>query len=138
MSAFTEDRKHLYVEVLRETCNATKAAQAVGVSSTTVSKHRKDDALFDERCVEALNEGIDLLEHEAHRRAFQGTQRGVYHKGELIDVVHEYSDTLTTFLLKAHRPEKYRERSQVDSNVTGTHTLIVETGVPHCGADDLV
>ena len=39
--------------------------------------------------------------------------------GDLIPmVVHEMSDALITFLLKAHRPEKYRERSDV--NVTGS------------------
>lgn len=117
MSEFTEDRKVRFLEAFRETCNVTVAARKVGVSTSTVRKHRETDSLFDERFREAEAEGVDLLEHEAHRRAFKGTERGVYHKGELIDTVQEYSDTLAMFLLKSHRPEKYRERSQVDTNV---------------------
>jgi hypothetical protein len=34
----------------------------------------------------------------------------VYHRGREIGEVREYSDTLLVHLLKAHRPEKYRER----------------------------
>lgn len=130
MTIFSEAAKAIYVATLRETVNKTKAAQAAGVASSTVAKHLKDDPLFAERCAEALEEGIDLLEDNAHIRAFQGYEKGVWHKGAQVGSEIQYSDALTMFLLKAHRPEKYRERSQVDQNVQGGMTLVVETGVP--------
>ncbi len=138
MSTFSEERKHRFLEVLRKSPNVTVAARVAGIATSTVAKHRKEDALFEERFQEALNEAIDMLEHQAHIRAFSGVEEGVYYKGGLVDTQVKYSDALTMFLLKAHRPDKYRERSQVDSNVTGSTTLQVVTGVPMPGTDDLV
>lgn len=34
------------------------------------------------------------------------------------DTITEYSDTLLIFLLKAHRPKKYRERYSVEIGLT--------------------
>ena len=140
MNAFTEGLKAVFLDELRETANVTLAARAAGVTPGTVYKHRKDDVLFAERWEEALNEAVDMLEHEAHRRAFKGTQEPVFYQGAECGYVTKYSDGLTMFLLKAHRPEKYRERSQVDSNVSGDFKLVVETGVPAAPTptDDLV
>lgn len=131
MITFTEEAKARYIAALRSTCNKTRAAMAAGISTSTVAKHRKEDALFDERCNEALDEGIDLLEDSAHVRAFEGIIETRYGKdGQIVSEDRKYSDALTMFLLKAHRPDKYRERSQVDSNVSGGFHLSVDTGVP--------
>jgi hypothetical protein len=130
MKTFTEGLKAAFIENLRATCNVTLAAQAAGVSSATVYKHKQSDVLFAERWDEAIQEGIDLLEHKAHQRAFDGVSEPVFYQGFECGSVRKYSDALTMFLLKSHRPDKYRERSQVDSNVSGDFKLIVETGVP--------
>lgn len=130
ISNFTEGLKDVFLETLRKTCNVTLASQAAGITSGTAYKHKQSDALFAERWDEALQEGIDLLEAEAHRRAFQGTDEPVFYQGAECGTVRKYSDGLTMFLLKAHRPDKYRERSQVDQNVSGGMSLQVVTGVP--------
>lgn len=119
MATFTEDRKAQFLDVLRETANVTVSARAVGVSLSTVYKHRTDDALFAERFEEAMDEAVDMLEHEAHRRAFQGTDEPVFYRGDEVGYVRKYSDALTMFLLKAHRPDKYRERSEVKQELSG-------------------
>lgn len=42
----------------------------------------------------------------------------------MVESVKKYSDTLAIFLLKAHAPEKYRERTQMDvSNADGSLTV---------------
>jgi hypothetical protein len=140
MTTFTEGLKATFLDTLRETCNVTLAAKAAGVSSSSVYKHKQTDVLFSERWDEALQEGIDLLEHKAHQRAFEGVSEPVFYQGYECGSVRKYSDALTMFLLKAHRPDKYRERSQVDSNVSGDFKLVVETGVPVAPTptDDLV
>lgn len=130
---FNEGLKQSFLDTLCETCNVTLAAQAVGVATGTAYKHRKTDPLFAERWDEALAEGVDLLEHLAHERAFKGVEEPVFSKGEVAGYVTKYSDALTMFLLKAHRPEKYRERSQVES--TGGLQLQVFTGLPNPGED---
>lgn len=127
---FTEERKLLFIDTLRTTVNVTLAAQAVGISSGTAYRHKKEDILFSERWDEALQEGVDLLEHKAHERAFEGVDEAVYYKGDIVGYVTKYSDPLTMFLLKAHRPDKYRERSQVDQNLSGGLQFNIVTGVP--------
>lgn len=140
MATFTENLKLVFLDVLRETCNVTLAAQACGISSGTAYRHRKEDIIFAERWDEALQEGIDLLEAKAHQRAFEGIDEPVFYQGMEVGSVRKYSDGLTMFLLKAHRPDKYRDRSQIDSNISGGMQLVVETGVPRklTPTDDLV
>lgn len=55
----------------------------------------------------------DLLEREAFRRAYEGTDEPVFHEGVVCGYKRRYSDTLLIFLLKARRPEMYRERLDV-------------------------
>ena len=51
---------------------------------------------------------------QAHRRAFQGSDKPVYHLGQQgWQGARKYSDTLAIFLLKAHDPEKYRGTTAV-------------------------
>lgn len=62
---------------------------------------------------EAIETAIDALEHEARRRAVKGVDEPVFYQGNVCGVVTRYSDTLLIQLLKAHRPEKYRERHEL-------------------------
>lgn len=119
MTVFSEGLKAAFLDTLRETANVTLAARSVGITLGTAYKHRKDDALFAERWAEAIDEAVDMLEAEAHRRAFQGTEEPVFYKGDEVGYVRKYSDPLTMFLLKAHRPDKYRERSEVKQEISG-------------------
>lgn len=56
---------------------------------------------------------IDSMESEAYRRGVKGTQRPVYQGGELAGYVTEYSDLLLQLLLRANRPDKYREKNDI-------------------------
>ena len=58
----------------------------------------------------AVEQGIDTLEFEARRRECEGVDEPVFHKGEECGHVRRYSDALLMFLLRSHRPEKFRER----------------------------
>lgn len=80
----------------------------------TAYEWRNEIPEFKEAWDKALDIGITALEDEAHRRGFEGVDEGVYHQGVLMGTQKKYSDTLAIFLLKAHRPEKYRERTQMD------------------------
>ena len=119
MAIFSEHLKAAFLDELRESANVTVAARAVGITLGTAYKHRREDALFAERWQEALDEAVDMLEHEAHRRAFHGVDEPVYYQGLEVGAVRKYSDSLTMFLLKAHRPDKYRERSEVKQELSG-------------------
>jgi hypothetical protein len=69
---------------------------------------RKADADFAKAWDAALEAGTDVLEDIALQRA------------------KLQSDTLIIFLLKARRPEKYKERSQIDKRETVDITVTVD------------
>jgi hypothetical protein len=86
------------------------ASTKVGIRPRTAYSRRKTDQYFRIAWDRAVSVGTRLLEQEAARRAYYGTLRGVYYRGVKCGVERTYSDTLMIFLLKARRPEVYRER----------------------------
>lgn len=119
--------KGKFIQKLRQTGgNVSKACQAVKISRGCAYDHRKNDADFAALWEEAVEIGMDELESEARRRAFKGTKKPVYQKGQCVGYIQEYSDTLMIFLLKGGRPEKYRERFDVNTNVQGTLDVNIE------------
>lgn len=83
------------------------ACEAAGISRQTITNWRKADPEFDQRCKDAIEDGIDLLEDEAKRRAVDGVDKGIYFQGDRIATEKVYSDSLLTTMLRAHRA-KYR------------------------------
>lgn len=61
--------------------------------------------------------GMDALEDEATRRAFEGIDKPIVHQGVITDTIKEYSDTLAIFLLKGGKPEKYKDRVEHSGQV---------------------
>ncbi len=47
------------------------------------------------------------------RRAVEGVDEPRFHDGQICGHVRKYSDTLLIFMLKARRPDKYKERGEV-------------------------
>lgn len=86
------------------------AAKAARINRTTAYSERNKNPEFAERWQAALEKAADTMEGEAFRRAVKGVRKPVYQGGKLVGHVQEYSDVLLIFMLKAIRPEKYRER----------------------------
>jgi len=59
-----------------------------------------------------------MLEDEALRRAVDGIDTPVYHKGKMVDTKKEYSDPLLQTMLKAHAPDRYADRQQIQHGGT--------------------
>lgn len=92
--------------------NVTAACEHIEVSRVCAYRHRKEDPDFRAMWLEAEGMAIERMEDEARRRAVEGVQEPVFHKGEQCGTIKKYSDTLMIFLLKAHAPEKYKDRSE--------------------------
>jgi hypothetical protein len=117
----SDERKVAFLAALAATCNVTRACEAISIARVTAYEWRDNDEQFAAAWVKAREIGAEALEDEATRRAFEGTDKPVFHMGRECGAVREYSDTLAIFLLKGAKPEKYRERAQVDlSNTDGT------------------
>ena len=89
------------------------ACQAADVTRTTVYRWRAADPAFRAAWDAALDDAADVLEREAVRRATLGVREPVYWRGEKIGEVTRYSDTLLLALLKARKPDTFRDRSTV-------------------------
>ncbi len=103
-----------FIKTLGQVGNVSLACHAVGISRTTAYKTRKRYSSFSDDWDNAIAEAADILEGEARRRAVDGVEKPIYYKGEMIDTVREYSDGLLTLLLKAHKPERFRERKAIE------------------------
>ena len=107
-----------FIETLERTANVSLSCKNVGISrKVAYSWKNKDSAKgrdFRRRWDAAIETAVDVLEAEARRRALKGVEKGVYHKGKEVAVERNYSDTLLIFLLKAHRPETYRETKRLE------------------------
>ena len=99
----------------------TAACGEAGISRQTAYKRREDDELFARLWTDVETVTTERMEAEARRRAVEGwVEREEFETvrnketGELERhpsvIVRKYSDTLLMFMLKARRPDTYRER----------------------------
>lgn len=99
-----EDWRPRFLAALEQSGNVSEACRLAGVGRSTVYDARRADAAFAADWEGALEASTDALETEARRRAVQGVSRPTQW-----GKVQQYSDVLLIFLLKAARPEKYRD-----------------------------
>ncbi len=102
-----------FLAELSERGNIRDSCRASGISRQGFYNRRNADEAFAAQVALAIEEAADALEREAWRRAVEGCERPVYYLGERCGGIREYSDTLMSLLLKAHKPDRFRERSEV-------------------------
>lgn len=89
----TDRARGEFLRVLAETCNVSEAARAAGIGRQRAYEWRAADASFAKEWEEAEQTAVDKLEKVAWDRASEGL-----------------SDRMLELLLKAHRPERFKER----------------------------
>lgn len=97
----TDRARAAFLAVFSETCNVSEACRAANIGRSAAYAWRNDDAEFAADWDDAEQTAVDALEKVAWERAKSGK-----------------SDRMLEILLKAHRPDKFVERSKVDMNVT--------------------
>lgn len=112
-------KKARFLEVFADTGNVRVACQDAGLDRSTVYAWRKEDPAFAEAWEHAARDAVDLLVHEAHRRAFSGVDEPVFYQGQEVSRVKKYSDTLLIFLLKGLDPQRFRDQGAQVTTVTG-------------------
>jgi hypothetical protein len=130
----TPRKKRRFLEVLVETANVTKAAEAAQLHRRFCYELRAQDAAFAAEWDAALVVYAEsILEPEADRRAAEGCVRKKFTRsGEpIIDPEtdkqyeeREYSDTLLIFRLKGLKPNTYRDN--VKQTVVGPNDGPIE------------
>ena len=95
----TLKRVEIFLRGLAEKGNVSEAALSSGLSRTILYNMRRTDSAFAASWDEALELGVAALEDEATTRAFNRQDKA--------------SHVLLIFLLKSHKPSKYRENPPI-------------------------
>lgn len=112
----TIKKKSEFLDALRDTGNITIACRACNISRQAAYDARINDPDFADRWDDAIHHATEILEYECRRRALEGFLEPVYYAGKQVGTIRKFSDTLAIFLLKAARPQKYRDNVSIDVN----------------------
>jgi hypothetical protein len=102
-----DEKREAFLKAFAQCGNATQACAAVGISRRTCYEWRQSDAAFAEAWADMVEAAHDRLEDEAWRRAVEGVERPIFHRGTVIGHTRTYSDSLLKTLLQRRRPEVY-------------------------------
>lgn len=122
LSAKHRDWKPIFLEAMRHLPNVAHACEKAVISREAAYEHREKDQQFAKDWEIAMQHGIDRLEKCAMDRACDGVPEGVWRTDESgrnvkVETVRKYSDSLMNLLLRAHKPDKYREKTAFDLSV---------------------
>jgi hypothetical protein len=95
-----------FLRALAKTPSVTVACRSAGVSRRTAYDHRERDPEFSKKWDDALNQSLDILEHEIYQRALKEDAQQAM------------------FLLKAHRPSTYRDTQRHEVGLVGGIVLL--------------
>jgi len=109
------DGQRAFLECYREMGVIKRACEVAGVGRSSHYEWMEANPEYQRAFESAQEDAADSLEAEVYRRAVKGVKKSVgWYKGVPGGHVREYSDILLMFQLKALRPEKYRERHDVE------------------------
>lgn len=115
-------KREKFLVALRTCGRVTVAAQKAGIKDPTqLYRWRREHEDFAIAWDEAKEMSNDVLEDAAWGRAVEGVDKPVLYKGEIVAYEKEYDTALTTLLLRANRPGKFRE--SVSAGITINHTV---------------
>lgn len=122
----TLKKRDRFIKALADSANITEACEFAGLTRSHAYTMREQDPEFAAEWESAIETAVDKMEKECARRAFNGVMEPVFYQGQECGVIPRYSDTLAIFLLKAHRPERFRERYDIKSDNKHTHKKVDE------------
>ena len=128
--------KKKFLRLLSETGNVSKCCKALNISRQEMYKCKIKDEKFNEQWHAAQDMAIELLEDESFRRAFEGLEKDVWYKGEVVGSERVYSDTLLMNRLQAEKPDKYQYRQKHEHSGSLSLNINVEFVKPEIDDTD--
>ncbi|EHH67004.1 hypothetical protein [Gluconobacter morbifer] len=113
-------RQEKFLQHLAISGNVSESARVAEVQRSTLYHWKETDSEFEALWDDALEEAVDAMEAEARRRAVDGYDEPLTYAGKVVCdpetgnplVRKRYSDGLMAFLLRAHRPSRFRMLKQ--------------------------
>ena len=96
----------------------TVAAEMAGFHRRNHPFWPHNDKVYPALFNEAHAMACDAIEAEMRRRAIEGVDRPVFYKGQECGTVREYSDMLLAMLANGAMPEKYKQKTKIEAEVT--------------------
>ncbi len=115
----TDRRARTFLDALRRGSSVGAACAAAGIARQTAYAWRLADAAFKAAWDDAYEDGTDVLEDEALRRALEGVLEPVVSAGKLVQhegeplFVRKFSDAVLLATLKRRR-SAWRDRSSLE------------------------
>lgn len=110
---FHEENRNEFLRIYAQVGSISKVCQIMGIGRRTVQMYAQKHPEYRERMNEAKEECTERMEAEAIRRGTDGYEEPVFYKGVQVSTIRKFSDILLIFMLKALRPEVYRENTNV-------------------------
>lgn len=118
----TPEQDEVFFRCVSQGFSLSRSAEKAGYTARGVFNWRVRDQAFAAQCDECYEIGTEIMIDEARRRGMAGINKPVFHKGEVCGHIREYSDTLLIFLLKARKPDVFRENYTINGEVNHRHT----------------
>ena len=119
-----EQRFEMFLTVLATTGNVSEAVRLAGLGRRSVYDRKERDPEFAQAWHEALQVSYDAVEHAVRNRAVEGWLEPVFYQGEIVGHVRRFNDENARFLLKAKRPQEFRERMEISGQVDVATTIL--------------
>ena len=122
---WNDSKQRTFIETLADTASVTDAARAVGMTTTSCYRLRRQAGAegFARAWDAALHAASSRLVEIAFDRAINGVEHIVFDKdGRRVGAQRRYSDRLLMHLMRAHHPALYG-RSHLDTRPPAQHDL---------------
>lgn len=107
-----QPRRRAFLAAYAECGNISEAARIAGVNRLSHYEWLHDER-YAEVFAQATEIAADHLEAVAHQRAVEGWLEPVWYQGVQVGEIRKRSDSLLMFLLKAMRPDKFRDNATI-------------------------
>lgn len=134
----TQQKQKFLAKLQKTAGNVSKAAKGIGNSRSILYEHKSKDPDFSKAWDNVIDDVVDSMEEELHRRSTKGVLEPVFFKGEMVAKIRKFSDPLLMFALKGKRPEIYRERFDVNQHVTGSLDVNLQATIDQIYGDDSI
>jgi hypothetical protein len=120
------DKQEAFLDAYKRTIMVGRACEEAKINRGLLYVWKDTCPDFLEKFNKCRDSIADTIEDEAKRRAVEGYEKPVYQSGQLVGHIQEYSDQLMNTILKAHKPDDYKDRIKTESTIEITSTTNID------------